>query len=184
MAFQYRLFIVKYNYYMKRYLPFILITAFLFPVLSHAATAVTQTGAVQTAAVAPIDLNSPQIKDLTLVQKQKTVSKGLADIYTQLNSLSGQAQLAETQIDANGLDTTKAQTDLLAANTSLDKAKLAIATFSGISIPKTYSSFTLDTLKYNANIAENDLRDAKAHLIDSLADLKALLPVLDTTDQS
>jgi hypothetical protein len=170
---------------MKRFLPFVLIAAFLFPTWGRvfAATA-TVDDSSQTPATTTIDLSSPQIQGLTVAAKQKAMTKDLLDIYTQLNTFSAQTQVTIGQISTNELDTSKAQADLLAATTALVKAKADIIAFSDISTTKNSALLTLDTLKYTANTTENTLIVAKTHILASLNDLKALLPVLDTSSQS
>jgi hypothetical protein len=96
---------------MKRYLPFILILSFLFPVLGHADS------------TAPAQNSTPTVAQIDIKLENKT----LLGIYTRLNDLSSRTQLAINQLNANGIVTTQAQTSLIATNTSLAKAKIDIA---------------------------------------------------------
>lgn len=140
---------------MKRILPLIFIAIFLFPAAGRVAFA-----APKPADVASVS-QSPAVTAIDV-----NTPKGLLNIYTQLKNLSLQTQLATDQLNANGLDTAQAQADLTLTNTTLAKAKIAI------------------TAPFGTIAAQNALHDAKIHLLASLNDLKALLPVLDTSGQS
>jgi hypothetical protein len=143
---------------MKRYLPFILIIAFLFPVLGQAAS------------IGPVV--QPAVSEDTATTSSTNIpaNKGFFDIYTRLSNLSAQTQLAINQLNATGIATDASQAALLTANMSLAKVKIDITSD--------------DTPKTSADKTEFDLSDAKAHLLDSLTALKASLPTLDTSTQS
>jgi len=106
---------------MKKIIPFILIGAFLFPVLGHAAAAPQQNQAISPA--------SMQITE---------TDAGFHDVLAKLSDLAKRTQVAMDQLGANGIDTTDAQTALTAAKASLAKAKTTLA------IPK-YSAKTAET---------------------------------------
>jgi hypothetical protein len=166
---------------MKKVFILILIALFAFPVLGYAATAPSSSknsSIDASSTVVTTDITSPSLQGKTLAAKKKTVEGALRDIYIQLNTLSDQTQTAINQLNASGIVTTDAQTNILAANTSLTKAKSDIATFATIGTPssKAAGAFALDMMKYTAATTETTLREAKKHLLDSLTSLKAALP--------
>ncbi len=173
---------------MKKAYILLLIATFALPAVGYAASdsviaTVSTKTAVQTAVVETTDINSPLLRGKTLSGKKTAVLTALSDIYSQLIDLSTQTQSAVNQLNANGVVTDDAQTALISANTSLSKAKIDIAAFGDISVGNTrFSSFTLDSMKNSAATAENSLHDAKNHLLDTLALLKASLPTLDSNN--
>lgn len=157
------------------------LTILVLPVFAHAAATPTTP---QTPVVDVTDITNPALQGKPLTARKNAVQASLQDILTQLTTISNRTQVAVNQLTLNGLDTTKAQTDLLYTNASLTKAKIDIEAFSNVTIsPKASPSATLDILKNSANTAENSLADTKKHLIDTLADLKDILPGLDTSIQ-
>jgi stress-induced morphogen len=173
---------------MKRIFTLILIGAFLFPLAgpvsaaSQPATTSTVTGSTQSTSVDPVDINNPTLQGKTLADKKKAVSAALQDIFNQITSLSTQTQTTINQLNATGVTTDEAQKDLIAANSTLAKAKIDINAFGGINVSSTKNpTLTLNTLKYTAITAETTLNAAKAHIIDSLTSLKASLPSIDNT---
>ncbi len=150
------------------------------PVFAHAASAPATTSPAQETT----DLNSPSLAGKSLASKKAEVQTALDDIFSRLTGLSSQTQLAINQLNVSGVDTSAAQTDLITANASLNKAKLDIAAFSALTIsPKLSNSANLDILKTSANTAEASLDDTKSHLIDTLNDLKAVVPDITTDSQ-
>lgn len=147
---------------MKKVSILILIAAFLFPTLGHAAPVTTKS----TPQVDAIDITSPSLQGKTLAAKKAAVQSALSDIYTQLTKLSAQTQDAATQLASNGIATTEAQASLLQANASLAKAKTSIATFNT-------TRLNLEALKVSAAAATSDLSDAKGQLLEALTALKA-----------
>ncbi len=169
---------------MKKVIALIFIALFLFPLSGHAAVApvTAQAVAAQSPVVDPLDLNNPALQGQSLAAKKKVVEAGLRDILSRLNDLSGQTQLAISQVNSNGVATDKPQASLIAANALLNKAKTDIDTFSAIVVPAKNNPQTLTALKAAALTAENSLGDAKAKLIDSLTGLKSLLPTVPTVN--
>ncbi|MEO5646350.1 MAG: hypothetical protein ABIO57_01100 [Candidatus Paceibacterota bacterium] len=169
---------------MKKAYILILLTAFAFPSVGNAAissTSLQATTAVKASVIETTDINSPLLQGKSLGAKKIAVQAALTDIYSQLTSLSMQTQIAINQLNANGIITTDAQIALIGANNSLIKSKNDITAFSTITVSSTrFSSFTLDIMKSTTNTAEISLHEAKTHLLDSLAALKASLPALDT----
>jgi hypothetical protein len=155
---------------MKKVSILILIMVFLFPLYGHAATG----AATQTPQNDGIDITTPLSQGKTLAVKKVAVQAALNDIYDQLTALASQTQTAATQLNSNGIATDDSQAAILAATVSLARAKADIATFTAISVPENrYSSFTFDLMKSTGTAAENNLREAKSHLLDSLTALKA-----------
>lgn len=150
---------------MKKLFSYILIAGLLFPVLGGVSAA-TSTNSGQTTPT------STQAVSLD----PKTVVTVLKDIYTRLNSLSSQTQLAINQLNSNGVVTGQAQTDLISANTALAKAKVAIDKLN----PQTQA----DTFKTAVVAAENYLKDGRTNILSSLSDLKAALPTLSNSSDS
>jgi hypothetical protein len=170
---------------MKRLLPYILISAFLFPAFGHASAApITQPKVAdvttQTPSVQPISPDSTILDTDSLDGKplsvQKTVLAGaLTDILNRLSGLSSQTQLTINQINASGLTTDQAQTDIINANFSLAKAKT--------DIDKIASQPTLDDMNYGIKLAEDELHTGRVGILQSLIDLQASLPGLDSANQ-
>jgi hypothetical protein len=169
---------------MKRFLPFILISALLFPAFSHAAAVLptvkaadagTQTAAVQPINPDPAYLNTTPLDGKPLSVQKTTLEAALTDIMTRLNALSTQTQVTINQINASGITTNDAQNSLIAANNSLAKAK--------IDIEKIDDQQTVDDMKYGVKVSEDDLHAARIGILASLASLQAGLPALDSANQ-
>jgi hypothetical protein len=143
---------------MNRVFSFILIPALLFPLFGQAF-----------AAAAPAT-PSVQASVITIQPDQKTIIAALKDIYTRLNSLSSQTQVAINQLNGNGVVTDQAQADLISANTVLAKAKVAIDKLTPQTGP--------DTFKAGVIAAEASLKEGRTDILTSLSDLKATLPSL------
>lgn len=162
--------------HMKKTLILVFIAAFLFPAFGHAAAASTK-AAVQTPAVEITDITSPLLQGQTVTAKKVAVQTALSDIYNQLITLATQTQTAINQLNVNGIDTTEAQKEILAANVSLAKAKTDITAFNNLS-----GKSSIATLKTSAAVAEASLTEAKTNILESLTALKATLPALDAAN--
>ncbi|MDB5188775.1 MAG: hypothetical protein JWM92_373 [Candidatus Nomurabacteria bacterium] len=137
-----------------------LISAFLFPVLGHAAAApVITPKAIESSA------QSPATPPVTIVTTdQNAIFQGMLSTLT---DLAKRTQTAVDQLGANGIDTADAQTALATAKTSLLKAKT-----------------TLTIPKYSPKLAEAQLHDSKISILQALTALKASLSTLTAPDQN
>jgi hypothetical protein len=147
---------------MNKIFSYILIAVLLFPVFGQAFAA--------TAPITTTGTPAPQVTPLD----PKAVVAALKDIYTRLNSLSSQTQLAINQLNGSGVITDQAQTDLIGANTILAKAKIAI--------DKLNPQSSADTFKTSVAITENYLKDGRTTILTSLSDLKAALTTTDSSN--
>lgn len=134
---------------MKKIASFILIGAFLFPVLGHAAAAPQQTQAISPA-------TPPAAIEIT------ATDAGFRDVLAKLSDLAKRTQIAMDQLGSNGIDTTDAQESLTAAKASLLKAKN-----------------TLATPKYSAKTAESQILEGRTGILQSLILLKASLSAIN-----
>lgn len=144
---------------MKRFFTLILISAFLFPVLGHAAAAPTD-------AVTPVE-GAVQTTDTTpLTVSPADINAKFQDILSRFSDLSLQTQTTIDQLSLNGVDTTAAQA-------ALDNAKVVL----------TKAKSTITTEKYSRKTVESQISDIKSDMLQSLALLEASLPTLTQPTQ-
>lgn len=162
------------NTYMKKTLIFGLIVALaLSTAVAQAQTATTNLTANAAGAVStPIPVVEAP---LTLTSRKTKAETDLRVLETQFRLFATRTQLTIDRLTIKGVDTTAAQTELAASLTALNLAKTNLDLFAKIVVTDDMSEEAIDKsgLKASLTKIQDNLKEARAHLIQSLTTLKA-----------
>lgn len=119
---------------------------------------------------------TPGIFDTTntpLVTRKAYVDTNLRDLLTRLNAVHTRVQVTSARLGTNGIDITASNVALSAAQSDLVNAKVALDAFTAT--PVDDKPATITTLRSQAKTAEEALKSARAHIIESITALQLTL---------
>jgi len=122
----------------------------------------------------PVVAPAPALFDVnataSLTVRKQFVDTNLRDLLTRLNTVYTRVQVASARLETNGIDTTSADLALITAQTALTTAKTHLDMFTAIPVDE--KPATVVSLRAQAKSAEDNLKIARASIIESLATLK------------
>ncbi len=162
---------------MKKAFIYIVFAFFAASSIAHAELALLKT---QNKASTPTTKATLQATATTTTSSApETVATRKAHAETSLRALQAQFGLFITRTQATidrltlkGVDTTKAQASLTASKTSLDSATANLDLFAKIEVTDETSEADTSDLKVALKKIEDALKETRAHLIQSLTELK------------
>lgn len=107
----------------------------------------------------------------TITEKKAAAEKNLQAIAAQFTLFASRTQIAIDRLTLKKVDTTKAQAELALTNTSLGLTKTNLDLLAKVTVTDDMTDTT--ELKAVLKTVEDNLKDARAHLISSLTELKA-----------
>ncbi len=159
---------------MNRKLVYILIALLALGSPLAASAETTKATPVAVAAPAPTE-TAPQADmasvPMTLIQRKAFLEKNLRAVQAQFALLITRTQLTIDRLTAKGVDTTKATTELTLATTALDATKKNIELFAALVVTDDQKDTT--ELKKSLETLEENLKQVRTHLIESLTTLKS-----------
>ncbi len=112
---------------------------------------------------------------LPLGTRRDNVVLQLTDINTRLTTFTARTQLALDRLAQKNIGTGKAQAELTIATNDLASAKLALDALAKIEIPEENQEKVTLEIKASVQKIQDQLKDARAHLITTLSILKTTL---------
>ncbi len=107
----------------------------------------------------------------TISEKKVAAEKNLKAIQAQFSLFATRTQAAIDRLTLKKVDTTKAQAELALTNTSLGLTKTNLDLLAKVTVTDDMTDTT--ELKAALKTVEDNLKDARTHLINSLTELKA-----------
>lgn len=161
----------SYCIHMKKTLIFILIAALVIPT----GTSVAQvTGSdLAASATSSTSVALPE-KPLTLPEKKAKAETDLRAVEAKFRLFVSRTQITIDRLAAKGVDTKAAQTELDASLASLDTSKTNLDLFAKISLTDDMTDEQVEKAGVKAALTkiQDALKEARAHLITSLTELK------------
>jgi len=124
------------------------------------------------AVVAPQALFDANANAPLTVRKQY-VETNLRTLLGTLNSMYTRVQVASNRLRTNGIDTAVSDTKLALAQTALMNAKVNLDLFAAV--PVDTKPATVTTLRAHAKASEDNLKDARTAIIESISTLQLTL---------
>ncbi|HWC57499.1 MAG TPA: hypothetical protein VG621_00905 [Candidatus Paceibacterota bacterium] len=118
---------------------------------------------------------------LALKDRTANIGTQLEALDSNFENLIDRTQTSITLLAAKNIDTTDAQIDLDAARTALALAKSNVDIFTAITVPDDTTHYDATPLKTALATIKGNFADARAHLVESLAALKASIATSLTT---
>ncbi len=153
------------------------IIALTIPLVANAQTSALVAG--ETALAAPAQ-TAPATTDQTvtpivepLTVRKATAEKNLRAIQAQFALFATRTQSTIDRLRAKNIDTTKAQAELALTNTALGLSQTNLDLFAKIVVTDDTPETDTAELKLTLTKIEESLKEARAHLINSLTELKA-----------
>jgi hypothetical protein len=112
---------------------------------------------------------------LTLTERKTKAETDLRALETQFRLFTTRTQLTIDRLGTKGVDTEAAQTELTSAITSLNTAKANLDLFAKIVVTDDMNEEAIEKTGLKASLTkiQDNLKEARTHLIQSLTTLKA-----------
>lgn len=159
---------------MKKTLIFGLIAALALS--TAVAQAQTATTSLTANAAGAVSTPTPVVETpLTLTERKTKAETDLRALETQFRLFTTRTQLTIDRLGTKGVDTETAQTELTAAVTSLNSAKVNLDLFAAIVVTDDMKEDVVEKTGLKASLTkiQDNLKEARTHLIQSLTTLKA-----------
>lgn len=124
------------------------------------------------------------LKDLPLAQRRDAVAAQLLDLTTKFSTYATRTQLTIDRLTAKSINTGKAQDELTLSVNGLAAAKLSLDTLTKIEVPDTNQDKAVVEIKDSVKKIQDQLKDARTHLINALTSVKVAVTATLGADAS
>ncbi len=165
---------------------FAIIALTLSYTIAHAETGIVAGASTSTKPVVAPTTTTTVLLPNTLTARKAAAEAGLRDTHAQFALFVTRTQLTIDRLQAKDIDTTTATKELAESLASLDAAKTNLDLFAKIVVSDdmTDQAIAKTPLKSTLTLIQDDLKNARAHLIASLTALKTTVSLsIDTQIQ-